>query len=309
MSGVQFHHLTKRYGPVTAVDDLTVDVAQGRVTAFLGVNGSGKTTSMRALLGLTPATAGGATIDGVAYRELPHPGGVVGAVLDQAFHPNRRGRTHLRIAAQRVGAPRERADRLLEQLGLAQAGGRRVGGYSLGMRQRLALATALVGDPRVLVLDEPFNGLDPIGIADMRSLLRAFASSGGTVFVSSHLLSEVAHVADDAVIIHAGRLVTAGPLGTLVSRAPVVVVASPDAGPLGLALSRRGAAVEAAPDGTLTVTGLEAEEVGRTAVAVGAVVTGLREPAEDLENAFRSLIETSTRAVSSTDSPALEVAS
>jgi ABC-2 type transport system ATP-binding protein len=215
MIPLAFDRLTKRYGAVTAVDGLSADIRPGRVTVFLGANGSGKTTSMRALLGLTPPTSGTATIDGRSYRQLDHPARVVGAVLDQGFHPNRSARQHLRIAALQAGMPAGRADELLAYFGLTEAAGRRVGGYSLGMRQRLALATALIGNPGVLVLDEPFNGLDPEGITSLRAFLRRFADDGGTVFLSSHLLGEIEHVADDCIIIDRGRLVAAGPIADL----------------------------------------------------------------------------------------------
>jgi ABC-2 type transport system ATP-binding protein len=215
MISLAFDRLTKRYGAVTAVDGLSAGIRPGRVTVFLGANGSGKTTSMRALLGLTPPTSGTATIDGRSYRQLGHPARVVGAVLDQGFHPNRSARQHLRIAALQAGMPAGRADELLAYFGLTQAAGRRVGGYSLGMRQRLALATALIGDPGVLVLDEPFNGLDPEGITSLRAFLRRFADDGGTVFLSSHLLGEIEHVADDCIIIDRGQLVAAGPIADL----------------------------------------------------------------------------------------------
>ena len=180
MHRLDFTALTKSYGSVTAVDSLTARVEPGRITAFLGANGSGKTTSMRVLLGLAEPTAGTATIDGNSYRELDHPLKTVGAVLDQGFHPGRTARNHLRIVAAQAGAPAERIDLLLDSVGLGDAARRRVGGFSLGMRQRLALASALVGDPSVLVLDEPFNGLDPNGIQAMRILLRRFADDGGT---------------------------------------------------------------------------------------------------------------------------------
>jgi ABC-2 type transport system ATP-binding protein len=217
MIPLAFDRLTKRYGAVTAVDGLSADIRPGRVTVFLGANGSGKTTSMRALLGLTPPTSGTATIDGRSYRQLGHPARVVGAVLDQGFHPNRSARQHLLIAALQAGMPAGRADELLAYFGLTEAAGRRVGGYSLGMRQRLALATALIGNPGVLVLDEPFNGLDPEGITSLRAFLRRFADDGGTVFLSSHLLGEIEHVADDCIIIDRGRLVAAGPIAELLS--------------------------------------------------------------------------------------------
>ena len=212
MHTIAFDHLVKRYGSVTAVDGFTVEVHPGRVTAFLGANGSGKTTSLRSLVGLTTPTSGSATVDGRAYRDLANPTRIIGAVLDQGVHPNRTARAHLRIAALLAGVPQQRADDLLETVGLAGAGHRRAGGFSLGMRQRLALAAALVGNPGVLVLDEPFNGLDPAGIRWLRTFLKNFADAGGTVFLSTHLLAEVAQSADDVVVIDRGRLVVAGPV-------------------------------------------------------------------------------------------------
>ena len=217
MPTLSFHNLTKQYGPVTALDGFTAVAQPGRVTAFLGVNGAGKTTSMRILLGLAEPTSGTATIDGVRYADLDHPTRMVGAVLDQGFHPNRTARNHLRLMAMQAGVPTKGVDELLERFGLGQAGGRRVGGFSLGMRQRLALASALVANPSVLVLDEPLNGLDPDGIREMRRFLRSFADAGGTVFLSSHLLTEVAAVADDLVVIHRGRLAAAGPIDEVVT--------------------------------------------------------------------------------------------
>ncbi|HEY4609446.1 MAG TPA: ATP-binding cassette domain-containing protein [Ilumatobacteraceae bacterium] len=218
MTNLSFHELTKRYGSVTAVDDFTAVSQGGRITAFLGANGSGKTTSMRLLLGLAEPMSGSARIDGHLYRELVHPLRTVGAVLDQGFHPNRSARNHLRITAAQAGLPihDQRVDELLELVDLHANANRTVGGFSLGMRQRLALAAALIGDPSVLVLDEPFNGLDPDGIRLLRQLLRRFADDGGTVFLSSHLLAEVAQSADELIVIHRGHLVTAGPTHTIV---------------------------------------------------------------------------------------------
>ena len=216
MPTLSFHRLTKAYGPVTVLDGFTATALPGRVTAFLGVNGAGKTTSMRIMLGLTAPTSGTATIDGTRYVDLPHPTRVVGAVLDQGFHPNRTARNHIRLTAMQAGVPASQAEHLLERFGLGAAAGRRVGGFSLGMRQRLALASALVGDPSVLILDEPLNGLDPDGIREMRRFVRSFADAGGTVFLSSHLLGEVAAVADDLVVIDKGTLAAAGPVSDLV---------------------------------------------------------------------------------------------
>lgn len=216
MSTVVLHQLTKRFAPVTAVDGLSVEVAAGRVTGFLGPNGAGKTTTMRMMLGLVRPTSGQALIDGRAYAELPHPRRVVGAVLEaEGFHPARRGRDHLRLAARAAGVGTDRVDEVLDLTGLTDAGGRRAGTYSLGMRQRLAIATALLGDPDVLILDEPANGLDPDGVAWLRRTVRALAEEGRTVLVSSHLLSEVAQTVDDVLVIGGGRLRYAGPLDGL----------------------------------------------------------------------------------------------
>jgi ABC-2 type transport system ATP-binding protein len=291
MPGIAFHQLTKHYGDVTALDGLTADVAAGRITAFLGANGSGKTTSMRLLLGLSEPDSGHATIGGQRYVDMAHPTRSVGAVLDQGFHPNRSARNHLRIIAAQAAMPAYRVEEVLDLVGLTTAAGRRVGGFSLGMRQRLALASALVGDPAVLVLDEPFNGLDPAGIATMRSFLRRFADRGGTVFLSSHLLSEVAHSADDAIVIHRGRLVSAGPVSDLSSDSAGVVVTTADADLLAVTLARRGAAVERTSPDTLTVTGATREVVGRAAADIGAVVTDIHATADDLESVFAALIQ------------------
>jgi ABC-2 type transport system ATP-binding protein len=286
---IAFEGLTKRFGPVTAVDQLSAEVAPGRITAFLGANGSGKTTSMRLLLGLDAPTAGTATVGGRAYAALERPTRVLGAVVDQGFHPSRSGRSHMRIVAAQAGAPRARGKAMLELVGLAEAAGRRVGGYSLGMRQRLALACALVGDPEILVLDEPFNGLDPDGITTMRHFLRGFADEGRTVFLSSHLLAEVAHSADDAVIIDHGRLVTAGPVGSLLPDAPTLLVRTPDADLLAVTLRHRGATVARQAPEELLVSGVDRLVVGHTALEIGAVVLEMRVTGNDLESVFARL--------------------
>jgi ABC-2 type transport system ATP-binding protein len=212
MTDVSVTGLTKRFGAVTAVHDLSFDVSPG-VTGFLGPNGAGKTTTLRMLLGLVRPSDGTATIGGRRYADLPHPRQVVGAVLEAAgFHPGRSGREHLRILARPAGVPDRRVDAVLEEVGLADAARRRVGGYSLGMRQRLGLASALLGDPEVLVLDEPGNGLDPAGMAWLRALLRDLAAQGRTVIVSSHVLAEVAQTVDRVVIVTGGELKYSGPL-------------------------------------------------------------------------------------------------
>lgn len=211
--GISVVGLTKRYNAVTAVDDLNFEVEPGLVTGFLGPNGAGKTTTLRMLLGLVTPSAGEALIDGRRYAELGEPRRAVGAVLETTgFHPGRRGRDHLRVLARSAGLPFERVEEVLERVGLADAAHRRVGGYSLGMRQRLGLAAALLGDPGVLILDEPANGLDPAGMAELRELLRALAADGRTILMSSHVLSEVAQIVDRVVIIATGTLRYTGAL-------------------------------------------------------------------------------------------------
>lgn len=282
--------LTKRYGRgAPAVDDVSFTCAPGTVTGFLGPNGAGKSTTLRMLTGLTPPTSGTATVLGVPYADLPNPGRVVGVMLDaSAQHAGRTGRETLRLAASLLGVPARRADAMLERVGLAGAEKRRVRGYSLGMRQRLGIATALLADPVALVLDEPANGLDPEGIRWMRELLQEFAAGGGTVLLSSHLLHEVEATVDRLVVIGSGRVVAQGPLAELLAGSGVVV-RSTDAGRLAAALRAEGLAPVPADDGALRVDA-DAETVGRAALAAGAVLTELR--AADggrLEDLFFSL--------------------
>jgi ABC-2 type transport system ATP-binding protein len=217
-TAVSVRDLGKHFGGVHAVRDLSFDVPPGKITAFLGPNGAGKTTTLRMLLGLVRPSRGEALIDGLRYRELAHPRRTVGAVLEAGgFHPGRRGREHLRIVARAADLPAARVETVLDQVDLTEAASRRVGDYSLGMRQRLGLAAALLGDPRVLVLDEPGNGLDPAGMAWLRGLLRERAQTGCTVIVSSHVLAEVTQTADHVVLIHRGQLRFTGPLSQLAS--------------------------------------------------------------------------------------------
>jgi ABC-2 type transport system ATP-binding protein len=216
MNGITVAGLTKRYGQVTAVDGMTFAVEPGQVTGFLGPNGAGKTTTLRIILGLAAPTAGRALIDGRRYAELDRPRRAVGAVLETTgFHPGRTGRDHLRVLAAAGGLPGERVAAVLGQVGLADAADRRVRGYSLGMRQRLGLAAALLGDPPVLILDEPGNGLDPAGLAELRDLLRDLAAEGRTILMSSHVLSEVAQTVDRVIIVAGGTLRYSGRLGEL----------------------------------------------------------------------------------------------
>jgi ABC-2 type transport system ATP-binding protein len=216
MTDISLRALGKQYGAVRAVDDLTAQFAAGQVTGFLGPNGAGKSTTLRMVVGLVRPTSGEALIDGRRYAELTEPRRVVGAVLEaEGFHPGRTGRNHLRVVAQAAGLAPERVDAVLDHVELTDDGDRRVGGYSLGMRQRLSLAVALLGDPEVLILDEPANGLDPSGMAWLRGLLRDLADQGRTVVISSHVLSEVAQTVDRVVIVSHGRLRFEGALADL----------------------------------------------------------------------------------------------
>ena len=220
MARIEFHDLSKRYGPVTAVDSLTFAPTPGRITGFVGANGAGKTTTMRILLGLTRPSSGTATINGRPYPELRDPLRSIGAMVDpNIFHPRRTGRNALRVIARAADIPATRVDHVLALVGLTNAARRRTGGYSTGMRQRLALAAALLGDPDTLVLDEPANGLDPEGVHWLRGLIKSLAVEGRTVFVSSHLLAELAQTIDDVVIIAHGRLITHAPIAELIAHA------------------------------------------------------------------------------------------
>jgi ABC-2 type transport system ATP-binding protein len=289
---VEVRGLSKSFGQVQAVSDLSFTVEPGSVTGFLGPNGAGKTTTLRMLLGLIQPDSGTATFDGAPYTALTAPLRTVGAVLETAFHPARSGRNHLRVYCRAAGFPLSRADEVLVQVGLAEAGDRRAGGYSLGMRQRLALATALLGDPAVLVLDEPANGLDPEGIQWLRGFLRHFAhDQGRTVLVSSHLLSEVEQTVDRVVIVGAGRLVREGSMAQLRSGADgagTVFVRSPQAARFA-DLLRADGTVLTSEDGVLTVTGTTPAEVGRRAFAAGVELHELRSHTSGLEEIYFQL--------------------
>lgn len=291
MATLEVQGLTKRFGAVTAVDDMSFSVPPGQVTAFLGPNGAGKTTTLRILLGLVSPTAGTATIDGQAYRDLPHPTSVVGAVLESSgFHPGRSALDHLRVLATASGLPGERIGPALAQVGLDDARHRRVGGFSLGMRQRLGLASALLGDPQVLILDEPANGLDPAGVHWLRGFLRAFAEAGRSVLVSSHLLGEVAQVADDVAIIARGRLVTSGPLGQLTDQAAGTVrVRTPQPAALRSALDDRGIAHRSSDGHVVLAEGTTTEAVGEAAAGAGVTLHELTTERSNLEDVFLQL--------------------
>jgi ABC-2 type transport system ATP-binding protein len=281
--------LTKVYGEVTALRDVTFTAQPGRVTGFLGPNGAGKTSTLRILLGLNRPTAGRALIDGQRYRDLDAPLRRVGGSLSSdVFHPGRSGRDHVLTLALASGIERARVDAVLTQVGLADAGRRRVGGYSLGMRQRLGLAAALLGDPDALVLDEPINGLDPDGIRWMRGLLRALADEGRTVLLSSHVLSEVQQTVDDVVVIRHGRIVFDGTLDTLEAGTARVRVDAADRAALQDALTRAGATVELGPAG-LTVLGLDAARTGEVARDAGIALTHLSDEGDGLESVFLAL--------------------
>jgi ABC-2 type transport system ATP-binding protein len=290
--GVVVSGLTKRYGEITAIEDLSFTAAPGRVTAFLGPNGAGKTTTLRVLLGLAAPTAGTATIAGVRYGDLDRPIRRVGAVLEgSAAHRGRTGRDHLRVTCRAGGVPLERADEVLALVGLSAAGRRRVAGYSLGMRQRLGIAAALIGNPEVLVLDEPANGLDPEGIRWLRDLLRGLADQGRTVLVSSHLLAEVQALADDVVIVARGRLVALGTVDSVLdslARPTRTRVRTPEPDKLKDALGA-AATVTAGADGDLQVDGLDAAAIGDAAQRAGIVVHQLVTERPDLEDAFLAL--------------------
>ncbi len=279
---ITVENLTKRYHSLltrqshVAVDDVSFRCEAGTITGFLGPNGAGKSTTLRMLTGLTPPTSGWVTIDGSAYVDLPNPGRLVGVMLDAAAqHPGRTGLETLKLTARLLNVPTAKAADMLERVGLADAARRRVGNYSLGMRQRLGIASALIGDPAVLVLDEPANGMDPEGIRWMRGLLQDFAAGGGTVLLSSHLLGEVQATADRLVVIGHGRIVADGAMDQLLAGSGTVVRAL-DVLALRAALAASGYVADLRPDGALHV-GASAEQVGTVAARCSAVLTELSE--------------------------------
>jgi ABC-2 type transport system ATP-binding protein len=292
---IEVRGLTKQYRKLRAVDGLSFDVEPGRVTGFLGPNGSGKTTTLRMILNLVTPTAGHATIGGSRYADLPEPTREVGAVLEaSSAHRARSGRGHLRIISAAAGLPDSRVDDVLAMTALTPAARRKFKGYSLGMRQRLGIAAAMLGDPRVLILDEPANGLDPEGIRWMREFLRALADQGRTVLVSSHLLAEMELLAEDLIIIANGRLVRQGTVKEVVESsqtASVVQVRTPQPEELVAAVTARGGFASVLPDGRITVAGLEAAAVGNAAFTAGVELHELTPERPDLEGVFLELTQ------------------
>jgi len=288
---IEVENLTKRFRKTLAVDDLSFKVREGAITGFLGPNGAGKTTTLRVILGLVHPSAGRATVMGRLYRQLESPTQQVGAVLEATdFHPGRSGRNHLRVLAAATGIPRSRVEEVLQVVDLQGPAGRRAGGYSLGMRQRLSLAGALLGDPRILVLDEPANGLDPQGIRWLREFLRSLAAEGRTIFISSHVLAEVEQIVDEVVIIHRGKFVVQATTAELVARAAGGIRArSPQVDQLRAALEESGVKVASSEGDLLTLAGATAAQVGEIAAAKGIVLHELVAESSTLEEAFLDL--------------------
>ena len=305
---IEVKDVTKRYGATVAVDHLSFTVRPGIVTGFLGPNGAGKTTTMRMLLGLDAPSSGEVTVDGRSYRSLPAPMHAVGALLDaKAAFGGHTAAQHLRWLAQAGGVPRRRVAEVLELVGLSDVAGRRVGGFSLGMYQRLGIAAALLGDPRILLFDEPVNGLDPEGIRWIRSFLQHLAAEGRTIFLSSHLMSEMEETADHIIVIGRGRLIADASIAAFTqgSTSSHVRVVSPQATALAALLERAGATVRSA-DGALTITGMEAPQIGRLAAEHNFELQELTTRRASLEVAFMELTETSQQYQAGTsDAPAI----
>ncbi|MFI5805270.1 ABC transporter ATP-binding protein [Streptomyces sp. NPDC051561] len=289
---IEVSELTKNFGRTTAVRGLSFTVRPGHVTGFLGPNGSGKSTTLRMILGLNEPTSGTALVDGRRFRDRPRGLRHIGALLDaQDVHKGYSARAHLSVLARSNGLPGRRVDEVLEEVGLAQAGRRRIGGFSLGMKQRLGIAGALLGDPPVLLFDEPVNGLDPEGVLWLRTLLRRLAGEGRTVFVSSHLMSEMQNTAEQLVVIGRGELIAAESVADFAARGTraSVSVRTPDAAAFSPVLAAEGASVEADPDGLLTVTGLPAARIGELAARQGIALSELATRSASLEEAFMEL--------------------
>ena len=289
---IETQGLTKRYGGTTAVDDMTLTIRPGVVTGFLGPNGAGKSTTMRLILGLDQPTAGSVTVNGRDFRDSPAPLHEVGALLEaKAVHTSRSAYSHLRVLAATHGISRRRVDTVLELVGLTDVARKRVGAFSLGMGQRLGIAAALLGDPGVLLLDEPVNGLDPEGIRWVRDLLKALANEGRTVFVSSHLMSEMALTAEHVVVVGRGRVIANVPVQQLISGASrgVVLVRTPYASQLAEVLSSDGVTINHPEGDVLEVTGLSAAQIGQIALEARVVLHGLAPQEASLEEAFMTM--------------------
>ena len=290
-TAISVRHLTKEFGTQKAVDDVTFDVPWDKVTGFLGPNGAGKTTTLRMVLGLAHPTSGEATVMGARYEDLTDPTGAVGALLEtHQFHPGRTARNHLRAYAAAAGIDVGRTREVLDLVDLGDAADKKVGAFSLGMHQRLGLAGALLGDPKLLILDEPANGLDPAGIRWLRSFVRSFATGGRAVFLSSHLLGEISQIADDVVVIDRGRVVAHSPVSELIDRARGGVKARTDAPErLLAAMNERGIEGEVVAHDLVRLTGTTAETVGRAAAETGVVLFGLESEEGNLEDVFFEL--------------------
>ena len=292
---IEIRNLTKSFGTFKAVDDLSFDVEPGRITGFLGPNGAGKTTTLRMLLGLVRPSSGTATIGGQTYAHIAHPVTMVGAALEATnFHPGRSGRDHLRVLADTAGIPASRVDEMLELTGIPAAARKRAGGYSMGMRQRLGLAAAMLGDPQALILDEPANGLDPEGIRWLRGFLRHLAGEGKTILISSHMLQEVEQTVDEVVIITNGRLVKAGPMADLHGKATTFVRTS-EPEQLAGALRVADVTTTSQEDGALLAETGDLRLVGDVALRAGLPIWELRSQGSDLEALFFELTEGTNR--------------
>ncbi|HUL28773.1 MAG TPA: ATP-binding cassette domain-containing protein [Streptosporangiaceae bacterium] len=298
---IEVHDLTKRYGDKLAVDHLSFTVGPGRVTGFLGPNGAGKSTTMRLILGLDRPQSGTATIDGKRYDQLPRPLAAVGALLEaKAMHTGRSAYNHLLFLAQSQGLPRRRVDEVLALVGLTEVANKRTGGYSLGMSQRVGIAAAMLGNPPALLLDEPVNGLDPEGIRWVRNLMKQLAAEGRTIFVSSHLMNEMAVTADHLIVIGKGKLIADCPTQEFIERSSErsVLVRSPQADRLGELITTEGGVVKQDTNGIqpagLSVTGMEAPRIGEIAAAAGIVLHELTPRLASLEEAFMELTAGST---------------
>ncbi len=307
---IEVNDLVKRYGETTAVDHLSFTVEPGRITGFLGPNGAGKSTTMRLILGLDRPSSGSALIDGKSYRDLPDPLRYVGALLEaRAVHPGRTAFNHLLYLAQTQGVPRARIHEVLELVGLSQVAKKRTKGFSLGMGQRLGIAAALLGDPKLLILDEPVNGLDPEGIIWIRTLLKQLAAEGRTVFVSSHLMNEMAVTADHVIVIGRGKLIADTSMNEFIARYSdnVVLVRSPQADQLAEALRdghQSGVTVTTQQDGALLVNGSNAASIGEAAAARGIVLHELSPQRGSLEEAFMELTKADVQFHAPTPAPA-----